>query len=145
MAWSDVALKNYATALNNIRYGFQKVVDATSDFNYKEQDKLNKIEKSHELDEFEKAINNDMNMAVAIGVMHSLPKSAIIFGGLTSNEEIRYMMLKMDEVIGLDLANLKKEDINTKEEVEELPADIEKLKEERVNAREEKNFAESDR
>ncbi len=147
MAWGGKrALDNFSIALNNIRLDYWRLKEATPDFNF---NKIDAEEKSlpnlSELNKFEEAINNDMNMAVAWSEMYMLPRAAELNGGSLGNENVRYMILKMDEVIGLNLVNLKKTDIKMKEELENLPEEIIELKEAREKARAEKNFEESDR
>lgn len=149
MAWSEVALKNFSIALNNIRIDYWRISEATPDFNFKkikdEFDELYKIVKPYRLVEFEEAINENMNMALAWSIMYVLPRDSELFGGHNNNNEIRYLMLKMDEVFGLNLKNLKYSDIKFNEEINQLPNNIEKLKNARIKAREDKNWAESDR
>jgi cysteinyl-tRNA synthetase len=52
-------------------------------------------------------------------------------------EDIKATLLKMDEVLGLEL--------DKKAEVEQIPAEITKLAEDRLKAKAEKNWAEADR
>jgi len=147
MAWGKkTALENSSVALNNMRYDYWKLKEVTPDFDF---DKINVEEKTlpnhPELKTFEDAINDDMNMAVAWSEMYMLPRMAELNGGHADNKQVRYMLLKMDEVIGLNLVNLKREDIKMREELENLPEAISKLKIDREKAREEKNWEESDK
>jgi len=81
------------------------------------------------LKEFEKAINNDLDMPQAIAVLWNLIRDKKAKGKYQTIE-------KMDEVFGLDL--LKKEKIDISEEITELA-------EKREQARKEKNWNEADR
>jgi len=78
------------------------------------------------LEDFNEAINDDMNMPLALQVLQKLIKSEEISG--KSKLEI---IKKMDEVLGLDL--LKSEKVSITEQVK-------KLVEERWEAKKEKNF-----
>jgi cysteinyl-tRNA synthetase len=86
-----------------------------------------KINKEY-LDEFEKAINDDLNMPEALQVLWKLVRDEKAEGKL---ETIK----KMDEVLGLKL--LEKEKI-------EIPKEIKEIAEERQQARENKNWKKSD-
>lgn len=89
-------------------------------------DKTKGIDGKKYLEDFEKAINDDMNMPAAIQALHALLKDEKISG--KSKIEI---IKKMDEVFGLDL--LKKEKIK-------IPEEVKKLAEERLDAKKKKNF-----
>jgi cysteinyl-tRNA synthetase len=78
------------------------------------------------LEDFDKAINDDMNMPAAVQALQALLKDEKVSG--KSKLEI---IAKIDEVLGLDL--LKKEKIT-------VPAEVKKLAEERLEAKKKKNF-----
>jgi cysteinyl-tRNA synthetase len=80
------------------------------------------------LKEFEKAINNDLDMPKALAVLWTLIRDEKAEGKFKTIEE-------MDSVFGLDL--LKKDKI-------EVPSEIRKLAEEREKARKEKNWKKAD-
>ena len=89
------------------------------------------------LDDFEKkfedAINDDLNVPLAIGVlwtMLKLPKSVDVYN----------LALKFDRVFALDFDKVKEEKVEI-----EVPAEVVALAEQRLAARKEKNWAESDR
>lgn len=82
------------------------------------------------LEEFHKAISDDLNMPRAIQVLQSLIKDEKV-SGKSKIEAIK----KMDEVFGLDL--LKQEKIK-------IPEEIKKLAEERFAAKKAKDFKKSD-
>jgi len=92
-----------------------------------EETKDNSINKKY-LEEFEKAINNDLDMPGALQVLWKLLRDKKAKGKLGT-------VKKMDEVLGLDL--LKKEKIK-------IPKEIEELVQERNNARKKKNWEKAD-
>lgn len=83
--------------------------------------------------EFDEAINDDLNVPLALGVLWSLLKEK-------KSKKVFELALKMDEVLGLDLKNAKVET----EVFDDIPAEIKELAEKRVAAKKEKNFAEAD-
>lgn len=78
------------------------------------------------LKEFEKAIDDDLNMPKAIQALHGLLKDEKVAGKLKIE-----IIKKMDEVFGLDL--LKKETIK-------VPIEVKKLAEERLEAKKKKDW-----
>ncbi|UCF92691.1 MAG: cysteine--tRNA ligase, partial [Desulfobacterales bacterium] len=80
---------------------------------------------------FREAVNDDLNMPRALAVVQEMLKSR-----LTSAEKYA-TVLDFDRVLGLDLAQVDKE--------EALPAEIRKLVDARQKAREAKDWAASDR
>lgn len=113
------------TSLDRLREGYLR---------HKEADDVEVDEneiKAYEA-KFLDAINDDLNMPVALSVVWDIIKSPV--------KSKRYAALidKFDEVLGLDLAHYEKKQ-------EKLPADIKALVEERNVARSEKNWSESDR
>ena len=91
------------------------------------------------LDEYENkfldAINDDINMPVAISVVWDLAKNEV------KSNDIYNLILKFDKVLSLDL-NKKQEDKKIKEE--NLPEEILEILEKRKKARESKDYALSD-
>jgi cysteinyl-tRNA synthetase len=81
---------------------------------------------------FLEAINDDLNMPVAMSVVRDVVKNS------KKSKDLQNLLLKFDEVLGLDLKNYK-------EEENVLPEEIENLVKQRIIARQEKNWAESDR
>jgi len=81
------------------------------------------------LKDFEKAINDDLNIPKALAVLWELIRDEKAEGKMKTIE-------KMDSVFGLDL--LKKEKIH-------IPEEIKKIAQEREKVRKEKNWKESDR
>ena len=82
------------------------------------------------LKDFEKSINDDMNMPKALQALQALIKDEKVSG-----KSKREIIAKMDLVLGLDL--LKKEKIN-------VPSEIEKLAKERWEAKQKKDFKKAD-
>jgi cysteinyl-tRNA synthetase len=80
-------------------------------------------------DEFEKAINNDLDMPSAVSVLWKLLRDKKAEGKINT-------INKMDEVFGLDL--LKKEEIK-------IPFEIKKLADERQKARKNKEWKKADK
>ena len=82
---------------------------------------------------FEEAINDDLNVPLAIGVLWTMLK-------LPKSREVYDLALTFDKVFALDFDKIKeaKPDI-------EVPAEIKELAEKRLEARKAKNWAESDR
>ncbi len=81
---------------------------------------------------FLEAINDDLNMPVAMSVVWEVVKYP------KKSKQLMDLLLKFDQVLGFDLANYE-----TKEE--ELPQEILELIKQRDEARQNKNWAESDR
>ncbi len=79
--------------------------------------------------EFEKAINNDLDMPSALSILWNLVRNKIAIGKLGA-------VKKMDEVLGLDLL---------KKEKEKIPEEIQELAEKREKARKETNFELADK
>lgn len=91
-------------------------------------------EKLAKLDEyrqrFTKAINNDLQIPIAIAVMWEMLKSNI-----SSNDKLD-LVLEFDQIFGLKLAETKQD---------KIPEEIINLAEQREKARKQKNFIEADR
>lgn len=82
---------------------------------------------------FEEAINDDLNIPLAIGVlwtMLKLPKSADVYN----------LALKFDKVFALNFDKVKEQKVEV-----EIPQNVKDLAEQRKIARQNKNWAESDR
>jgi cysteinyl-tRNA synthetase len=82
------------------------------------------------LNDFEKAINNDLDMPGAMAVLWKLVRDKKADGKLGA-------IKKMDEVLGLDLLKAEKK--------VKVPAEIKKLADSRLAARKEKDWAKSDK
>ncbi len=89
-----------------------------------------------EIDDLEKrfnaAINDDLNMPMAIAVVYEVIKKQ------EKSPDYAKLLDKFDTVLGFDLANYKPEE-------NVIPEEVQKMVEERNVARKEKNWSESDR
>lgn len=119
------ALESSQNALNRLREGYQKHCDGTCSIE-------NEIIQEYK-NRFLEAINDDLNIPVAMSVIWDVVKNS------TKSKELASLLLEFDKVLGVDI---QKE--NNKKEIE-LPEGINSLLEERKKAREEKNWALSDR
>ncbi len=81
---------------------------------------------------FLEAINDDLNMPVAMSVVWEVVKYP------KKSKQLMEVLLKFDQVLGFDLAHYEPKE-------EELPQEISELVKERDEARQNKNWAESDR
>lgn len=113
-----------AKSLIRLKEGYNKHLNGT------EKVEENIIIKYEE--EFNKAINDDLNMPQAMGIVWDVIKYPI------KSKQFAELLLKFDTVLGLNIDKLDEDNI-------ELPNDIQKLVEERKKAREDKNWQESDR
>ena len=111
-------------ALNRLREGYLKHAEGIEDVLDSEiQDYENR---------FLEAINDDLNMPVAMSVVWDVVKNS------KKSKKLQNLLLKFDEVLGLDLKNYEKQE-------NVLPEEITNLIQERNEARSNKNWAESDR
>lgn len=112
------------TALNRLREGYLKHSEGIATIDEKELAELE--------NRFHEAINDDLNMPVAMSVVWDIIKNP------NKSKDFQKLLLKFDEVLGLDLKNYKKVE-------NDIPEEDKKLVEERNEARKNKNWAESDR
>ena len=111
-------------ALNRLREGYLKHAEGLDEV----EDTVIKDYEERFLD----AINDDLNMPVAMSVVWDVIKNP------NKSKKLQNLLLKFDDVLGLDLKNYQKQE-------SVLPEEIEKLVQERNEARINKNWAESDR
>lgn len=111
-------------ALNRLREGYLKHAEGNEDVS-------DEVIKEYE-EKFLEAINDDLNMPVAMSVVWDVVKNP------NKSKKLQNLLLKFDEVLGLDLKNYQKQE-------NVLPEEITKLVQERNEARTNKNWAESDR
>ena len=111
-------------ALNRLREGYLKHAEG-------QEDVEDSMIKEYE-ERFLEAINDDLNMPVAMSVVWDVIKNP------KKSKKLQNLLLKFDEVLGLDLKNYQKQE-------NVLPEEIENLVQERNEARQNKNWAESDR
>ncbi len=119
-------VKASQVALNRMRQSY------ISHFN-SEEDIDDKIINEYEV-RFHEAINDDLNMPKAIGVVWELLKS-------TKSHKIAKLILKFDEVLGLDLVNSNK---YLEENTNNIPEDIYNMIEQRKQAKENKDYNRAD-
>lgn len=115
-------------ALNRLREGYIKHKNGNNNV----EESLIKEYKQKFLD----AINDDLNMPSAMGIIWELVRSE------NKSKQIAELLEEFDKVLGLDLRNSEKYIENQKKL--ELPEEIKELLEKRKQAREEKNWALSD-
>lgn len=118
------AMDSAKIALNRLREGYLKHCEGNQDVS---DDEIKVYEQR-----FLEAINDDLNMPVAISVVWDVVKNP------NKSQKLKNLLLKFDEVLGLDLKNYKKEE-------NVLPEDVLELVKSRNEARVNKNWAESDR
>ena len=123
----DTALSTQK-ALNRLREGFVKHQEGNEDIS---EEKIKEYE-----DKFLATINDDLNMSSAMGLVWEIVRSA------EKSKKYAELLLKFDEVLGLDLLNSKK--YLDKAQKLELPEEILELLEQRKQARENKDWALSD-
>ena len=111
-------------ALEKLRAGYQKHLEGNEDISDEE---IAKYEEA-----FRKAINDDLNMPLAMSVVWDVVKNP------KKSKKIAKLLNKFDTVLALSLDKKS-------ETQEEIPEEVIKLAEERLKARQEKNWAESDR
>lgn len=123
-------------------YGAQKALERLYDSYIKNANGVDDVDediiKEYE-ERFLAYINDDMNMPGAMSVVWDIARNT------KKSAKFANLLLKFDEVLGLDMKNAEKYLVKFKQnDSEELPAEIKKLVEERKNARAEKNWAKSD-
>ena len=111
-------------ALEKLRVGYQKHLEGNENISDEE---IAKYEEN-----FHKAINDDLNMPLAMSVVWDVIKNP------KKSKKLAELLNKFDTVLALSLDKKN-------ESQEEIPEEVIKLAEERLKARAEKNWAESDR
>ncbi len=115
-------------SLERLRNGYQANKNGNDSLNEEDKKELQRLE-----NEFHKAINDDMNMPLAMSFVWEVlkyPKKC---------PEIADLLLKFDTVLGIKI------DKEQTDEKLEIPEEVLNLIEARKQARQEKNWAESDR
>ena len=118
------SLDSAKISLQRLRKGYLKELEGT--------EKIGESEIKDYEDRFLEAINDDLNMPVAMSVVWDIIKNP------KKSKDFANLLLKFDEVLGLDLKNYKKQD-------DKLPDEIIELVSKRDEARNSKDWAESDR
>ena len=111
-------------ALEKLRAGYQKHLEGNEDILDEE---ISKYEEN-----FHKAINDDLNMPLAMSVVWDVVKNP------KKSKKLAKLLDKFDTVLALSLDKKS-------ENQEKIPEEVLKLAEERLKVRQEKNWAESDR
>ena len=112
-------------SLNRLRQGYQNHKNGTQN--------VDKVLIDEYKEHFNSAINDDLNMSAALGIVWEVVRSEV------KSPKLAELLLKFDEVLGLRID----QELENKEV--ELPEEIANLIKERNQARENKNWAESDR
>lgn len=118
------AMDSAKVALNRLREGYIRHGEGKEDISDEEI-------KSYE-DRFLEAINDDLNMPIAMSIVWDVIKNP------KKSKKLQELLLKFDEVLGLNLKDYKKPE-------NLLPDEINDLVNQRNEARKEKNWSESDR
>lgn len=118
------AMDSAKVALGRLREGYLKHAEGNEEIL---QDTVTDFE-----NRFLNAINDDLNMPVAMSVVWEVVKFP------KKSRQLQELLLKFDTVLGFDLKNYQKER-------QELPKEILELVAQRDEARQNKNWAESDR
>ena len=116
-------------SLNRLREGYLKQLEGTQ--------KVEKEELEQYKNRFIDAVNDDLNMPLAMGIVWEVIRNE------KKSKDFADLLLEFDKILGLDIENSKK--YLEEQKTIELPEEITALLEERKTARENKNWAESDR
>lgn len=120
-------------ALNRIRKGYLAHLNGNDSIEEKEIEEYE--------NRFHNAINDDLNIPLAIGVLWDVIKNE------KKSKELADLILRFDKVFGLDLANSKKylQELNENEEdMSVIPEQLLQFANERKIARENKDFQKAD-
>ena len=116
-------------ALNRLRENILKHKDGLDEIDDKEIEDYR--------DKFLEAINDDLNLPLAMGIVWDLIKNE------KKSKKIYDLIIDFDKVLGLDLKNAEK--YLEKEQKIEIPSEIQELLEKRKKARENKDWSLSDK
>ena len=119
-----------AKSLDRLRNAYRLNSNGNDELTNDDKIKLNEIEEN-----FHKAINDDLNMPLAMSFVWEAARFE------KKNPEVSNLLKKFDSVLGL---KIDEEPKNTKQENLNLPEEIIKLVEDRKVARENKDWAKSD-
>ena len=112
-------------SLERLRGSYKAHLNGTDNLDEKDKEKLANIEEN-----FHKAINDDLNMPLAMSYVWETAKFE------KKSPEVAKLLMKFDTVLGIS--------INKQEEQKEIPQEISELLEQRRKARENKDWAKSD-
>ena len=121
-------IESTSKSLERLRNAYQTHLKGTEKLNDEDIRKLKELE-----NDFNKAINDDMNMPLAMSYVWELARYE------KKSPKIAELLQKLDTVLAIKI------DKENKEEKNKIPQEILKLVEQRKKAREEKNWQESDR
>ena len=121
--------RSYQKELNSLREGFLSQMES--------DEKVEKEIIEQYRNRFMDAINDDLNMPLAMGIVWEIVRNNI------KSKQFADLLIELDNVLGLDIKNSKKY-IEEQAKID-LPEEIEKLIEKRKIARENKDWAEYDR
>ncbi|MBT4722622.1 cysteine--tRNA ligase [Candidatus Falkowbacteria bacterium] len=113
--------------INNEKLGWDRFIQKFLDLGQNE----GSVDEKY-IETFEEFINDDLNMPRAFSVVHDVLKSDL------DDFDKRATILKMDEVFGLGLKDMKVEGVG------DIPDEIKSLADERLDARNSKRFDKSD-
>lgn len=114
-------------SLERLRTGYQAHVEGTENLNEEDKQKITEIEEN-----FHKAINDDLNMPLAMSYVWETVRYE------KKSQELAQLLKKFDTVLGLKI------DQKAQEDLQELPEEVKKLIEQRKQARANKDWAKSD-
>ena len=117
-------------SLERMRNLYNKHLNGKEELTDEEENKIEKIKENFNL-----AINDDMNMPLALSYVWELAKFE------KKSKKIAKILLKFDEVLGIKIDKVEE----NKENKEEIPEEIQKLVEERKEARKNKDWEKSDK
>ena len=126
-------VKAYNIALNRIRKGYLAHLNGNDSIEEKEIEEYE--------NRFHNAINDDLNIPLAIGVLWDVIRNE------KKSKELADLILRFDKVFGLDLANSEKylQELNENEEdISVIPEQVLQFANERKIARENKDFQKAD-
>ena len=112
-------------SLERLRGSYKAHLNGTDNLDEKDKEKLANIEEN-----FHKAINDDLNMPLAMSYVWETAKFE------KKSPEVAKLLMNFDTVLGIS--------INKQEEQKEIPQEISELLEQRRKARENKDWAKSD-
>ena len=115
------SLESAKVSLSRLKEGFKRQYEGTEDVS-------DEVLADYE-NKFHEAINDDLNMPLAMSVVWDVVKNPI------KSKKFAELLLKFDTVLGLKL---------DEEEKVEIPEDIQKIVDERNEARKNKDWAKSD-
>lgn len=119
------ALESSQNSLNRLRDGYQKHNSGTEEIN---ENIINEYKTK-----FQEAINDDLNMPVAMSVIWDIVKNP------NKSKQLANLLLDFDKVLGIDIEK------SIEEKTIEIPEEINNLLEQRKEARANKDWALSDK